>query len=156
VGSRGPVPRRRIQFRQRHPDQAAAAPEKGSKRLPEPPDELTRHATALWGRLVPRLVELEMVEDIDATALAVLCECYATWNEARQALADEGPTYEAPESKLRKRNPAAAVASQAGKDLLALLTQFGLTPAARARLGIVLEDAGDDQDDPFFSGRMLG
>jgi P27 family predicted phage terminase small subunit len=123
----------------------------------EPPDDLTPHAAALWRRLVPRLIELEMVKDIDAVAMTLLCETFAVWKEARQELADAGTTYEAPDSKLVKRNPAAAIASQASKDLLALLTQFGLTEAARRRLGIDLEETGESQDDlDCFSGRLLG
>jgi P27 family predicted phage terminase small subunit len=158
MGTRGPIPRRRAPFRPLCDlDSNGAAPSARPKPLPpDKPEWLTPHAGELWDQLAPRLLELGVLADVDGPALACLCESFAVWRESRAALTSEGVSYTARDSGLQKRHPAAAVASQAAKDLLAWLKEFALTPAARARLNIEPADDDDASDDGFFDGSALG
>src|SRR4051812_41909315 len=85
---------------------AARGPEpRPEPRPPDKPDWLTPHASELWDRLVPQLVELEVLTHLDGEALSCLCETYATLRQARETVAREGVTF-TPSSGLVKRHPA--------------------------------------------------
>lgn len=88
----------------------------------------------------------------DELALSMLCETYAEYLEAKQALAEYGMTYEAT-GGLIKRNPAAAIVSDCDRRIRAWLIEFAMTPASRSR--VTARDVKEEDDfataDQYFS-----
>ncbi|WP_345059492.1 phage terminase small subunit P27 family [Hymenobacter glaciei] len=85
----------------------------------------------------------------DGPALQLLTEALAEWAQARQAVQDRGLTYETTTVSgniMRRPNPEVAIAADAWRRALAMLSQFGLTPAARSKVSAQL---GEDAKDPF-------
>lgn len=124
-------------------------PDPGFVRLPpEPPVWLGVVARAEWERVVPELQRLRLVKPIDAAALTAYC---LTWERlvAAQAMIDEnGLTHVG--SQGLTRHPAVSILESASKDLRSWCAEFGLTPAAEAKVG--LKDGGDGSEANPFAG----
>jgi P27 family predicted phage terminase small subunit len=76
----------------------------------------------------------------DRTALALLCDALAAYVEAKVQVAEEGSTYETENeagSRMVRKHPAVEVGGDAARFAKTLLTEFGLTPAARAKVSRV-------------------
>jgi P27 family predicted phage terminase small subunit len=109
--------------------------------LPEPPEHLDEYARQEWVRLAPGLHTLGLLYDVDRAVFAAYCETYSKWRHAEDEL-----------NKLKKegalkamvlktisgnyiQNPLVGIARGAMADMVKYAIEFGLTPAARARLG---------------------
>lgn len=101
--------------------------------MPACPDFLDKAARAEWEEIVPQLIELGVLARVDRAALAAYCQAWSRWREAERLLAGEGLTYMSPTGVVKK-NPAVGIAADAQKLMRQFLIEFGLTPAARARL----------------------
>ena len=107
-----------------------------------PPDWLSLAATPWWHRVRPLLLQMKVLTQADPVALGLLCDALAEYVAARDAVVAGGPTYEV-ESKfgltIRPR-PEVAMAQDAWRRAKLMLTEFGLTPASRAKVSA--EDVG--------------
>lgn len=111
---------------------------------PEKPKNMSRAASREWDRMVPKLIALHLLTDIDGKALMAYCECYATWEMAvkekrRIGLIVEEPVLSkdgAVVGTKYKANPAVSIELNAAKTMKAFLIEFGLTPASRSKLHI--------------------
>ncbi|GAA4100869.1 phage terminase small subunit P27 family [Nonomuraea soli] len=114
---------------------------------PERPADLSETAATIWDEFVLELQRLQLLKPVDGPALQMACEAYARWCEGRQLLAAEGMTYLAP-SGLTKVHPMVGVVERASAEFRAWCAEFGLTPAAEAKL---VSPAGDDDgaENPF-------
>ena len=104
------------------------------------PSWLDAKAKAAWKAIVPELEELGVLSRCDGVSLQLLCEAFAEWKNAKQMLAKSNrvrPMYN-PDGSLKylQTNPYVAIAKASGDELLRLLREFGLTPAARTRIEI--------------------
>ena len=114
---------------------------------PEAPAGLGRFGGKLWKTLAPKLEPLGLLTEVDGPAFAALCMTYEIAQRARKELAKaELADKDTHNSRLR-RHPAVQVQKEALRDLKVWLVEFGLTPAARARLAIS-GVPGDDSEDP--------
>ena len=109
-----------------------------SVEVPEPPRFLTGYAADEWHRTAPALHALGLLTTLDVNVLAVYCQSYARWRTAEEELAKMVNT---PTGGLLIRsadgprvNPLARIARDAGAAMVAYASQFGLGPAARARV----------------------
>ena len=93
--------------------------------IPVKPSWLKGPGGALWRRLVPELLRTGLVGQVDEIALASLC---STWAQLIAADRELGDPARGDDARLARR------ANQLRTSLLALLVQFGLTPASRNRL----------------------
>lgn len=115
-----------------------------AKGEPVMPDWLTGRAASAWRELVPELARIGLLTVVDGHALAVYCEAWATYVEASERVRREGVLVESYRGGMAK-NPAAQIMRDSADLMLKVGSQFGLSPATRARLTI--PDDGSDQDD---------
>ncbi len=105
--------------------------------LPKPPEWLSEKALIAWSEIGPVAVAKRVMTIADRHALVLLCEAWAEWRECLEIIAEEGRTYEAVSdrggSSLRA-HPAVAQAADAWRRCDTMLANFGLSPAARARV----------------------
>ena len=85
----------------------------------------------------------------DGLAMQLLTEALAEWAEARQAVQTRGLTYDTITVSggiMRRLNPEVAIAADAWRRSLTMLSQFGLIPASRSKVSALGEE---DVLDPF-------
>lgn len=146
MGTRGPVPERaalRVLKGTAKPAENVAmggssggTGRKAPAKLPKAPLRLEIEGRRLW-----RLLGREMLAagtwsgDGSAVALSLLCQRYEDYIEARRVQQTEGMTHEGHRGVLTA-HPAARQARDCATEIVALLRELGLTPAAKARLGL--------------------
>lgn len=107
--------------------------------MPSAPDFLNAAAKLEWERLAPELYRLGLLTSVDLNPLAAYCQCFGRWLQAETALAE---MKDRPASGLvikttsgnAIQNPLVGTANKAARDMMRYASEFGLTPAARARL----------------------
>lgn len=116
---------------------------------PTAPKWLSPVAAAEWAKVVPELMRLDLLKEIDGPALATYCETWAEFVAATMELQAHGRlTIQANQGEIP--HPAVAIRRNAGRELRAWANQFGLTPSAEQALG---KDGGDtDGDSNPFAG----
>jgi P27 family predicted phage terminase small subunit len=135
------------------------------REAPEMPKGMGLAARREWHFIVPILLRLGVLSNIDGKALAAYCDSYAMWERARKQIDKYGLVVEEPQTdkdgnliyighkiatkedgeqvfekrevlyKL-KANPAVGVYNTFGKLMKSYLIEFGLTPASRSKLKI--------------------
>jgi len=113
------------------------------KKRPYKPRHLSRAASREWDRIAPKLDAVGLLTTIDGSALALYCEAYADWVQAKRDVERRGQTIEV--SRVSKKgdvylteivNPSVAIAAQAYAQLCKLLREFGMTPSARTNISV--------------------
>ena len=103
-----------------------------SPQPPEPPACLTGYARDEWYRLAPQLHERRLLSVLDVASFAAYCQSYKIWREASEVLArmpeDEQLVVDG------KPNPLVRIARNAASQMIAIGSQFGLSPCARLRV----------------------
>jgi P27 family predicted phage terminase small subunit len=103
--------------------------------LNEPPAHLPEDAKEFWRDSVTRLVEVGIVDRVDVPALEQLAIQYARVRGAQKVIAEVGYFATGSTGQV-KEHPAVKLEREATNLLLKLSEHFGLTPVARARLGL--------------------
>ncbi|MBK3559323.1 phage terminase small subunit P27 family [Streptomyces sp. MBT56] len=113
---------------------------------PRPPADLKGEALAEWGRIVPELDRLGLLTKVDRAYLVAYVESWASFNAAREALAEHGPLVAGRDGGLVK-NPASQIMRDAADLMLKFGSRFGLSPSDRTRLSVPSgnEDGPDAQ-----------
>lgn len=107
---------------------------------PDCPAFLDATARAEWRRIVPLLLELEVLTQIDQAALAAYCQSFSNWQRAERALR-KGTSYKSKGRQYPK--PELKISQDERRLMHRFLTEFGLTPASRTRVQTDLEKPGD-------------
>lgn len=113
-------------------------------RAPDCPPHLSPAAKEEWDRIMPILLRLRLVTEIDTAALALYCQAYGRWQEAEakitamKAAGGDGLMVKAP-SGYPIQNPYLAIANRAMEDCYKYLQQFGLSPSARTRVTVNIQ-----------------
>jgi len=97
------------------------------------PKGLSRDEAAAWREHVGRVRELGIESNVDAGAMELLVRMYARARRADRELA-RGLTMVS-DANGRVRKPEVLISESSWKVYAMLCQQFGLTPAARAKLG---------------------
>jgi len=121
----------------------------------KPPWMTDRIAICAWKELAPLLEGMKIVTEADRKGLELLCDAYAEWRRARAVVQTEGMTYETENSTggaVIKPRPEVCIASNAWLRVSRMLQEFGLTPAARARVKVE-KPAEVDPMEEFLSRR---
>lgn len=109
-----------------------------------PPDWLSERGREAWTDLLPLLRGMKVATVADPTALALLCDALAEYVEARSVVAEQGAIYwTRGKVEMQRTHPAVAIAQDAWRRAKTMLSEFGLTPAARSR---VSSASGEEQD----------
>lgn len=134
-----------------------------------PPEYLTAFALQVWREVMPELERLELVKGPDAHQLAAYCLAVDRLRKATADIGDNGLVHEVevygPEgtaateenrygravSIKRTANPAVGVAEKASSTIRAFAVEFGLTPAAEAKIAALTRGDGGESGDgnPF-------
>ena len=109
---------------------------------PECPDWLLDDAKKEWKRLAPELERLGLLTILDMAAFAGYCQSYAKFKAAERFLKKNGTTYRIPKKNKEGEvisvyiapSPEVAIANQCLKQIIALASEFGLTPSSRGRI----------------------
>ena len=101
--------------------------------LPAPPEHLTSEALVEWGRVSQELYELGLLSRIDRSALAAYCQSYSRWVDAERTVAKSGLLIKTSNGNVIQ-NPAVGIANKALEMMHKFLSEFGMTPSARAKV----------------------
>lgn len=118
-----------------------------------PPAFVSDRARQHWPELARLLADMNVLGDGDLIALGLLCETLAEYLDARDTVARDGATYAATTEAgavMHRAHPAVAQRNDAARRVQSLLSEFGLTPSARAKVG-ALPDLHDDPAKRYFS-----
>lgn len=112
----------------------------------EPPEWLGERGRTAWAEILPILRAMKVVTVADPVAFSMLCDALAEYIEARGVVQKDGATYwtQGKSVMLRKR-PEVEIAADAWRRAKSMLSEFGLTPASRARVSA----QGSDKADPL-------
>ena len=101
--------------------------------IPSPPEHLSQTASVEWGRVSQELYYLGLLSRIDRAALAAYCQSYSRWVEAELQLTQKGLLVKT-KNKNIIQSPLVGIANKSMEMMHKFLTEFGMTPAARARV----------------------
>jgi P27 family predicted phage terminase small subunit len=110
--------------------------------VPKPPAYLSKKAKAEWLRLAPWMRQQGLLRDADLALFEQRCCIVAEIQDDMQALARHGGSDYEHKGLMRQRPEVKRIEANR-RQLRAIDSEFGLTPAARARVTHVT--AGDDQ-----------
>lgn len=104
--------------------------------IAEPPEWLNGRAAEVFQQLSTILHGLNLSTPVDAAALALLASRLEEVEAASAVIDDLGRTYttEGPSGQLFRPRPEIAMRNEAMRHAQALLSEFGLTPAARSKV----------------------
>lgn len=97
----------------------------------QPPEILTPEGQAVWDTLLPDLISMGAFRESDVLLLTELCETLAEAQAFRRQLRDE-PDKSSPEAKRLR-----AGYLQSMKLVMSIAGEFGISPVARLRLGLM-------------------
>ena len=120
---------------------------KPQTRVPACPKELGRRAKDEWRRIAKELSALGLLTAIDRAALAAYCEAWGTWIDAVEKVREFGAVVKVPSTGFPIQSPYFGVANQAQKQMRAYLTEFGMTPASRARIEVEPVEEADELEE---------
>lgn len=110
---------------------------------PDPPPHLSPEALKEWERICVGLFHMKLLAEVDGAALAAYCTSYGLWENAWKIL-NKLEEEEAPYGGMMiitpngtvMQNPLIGIANKAARDMMRYCVEFGMTPAARARMGV--------------------
>ncbi|AUT62890.1 phage terminase small subunit P27 family [Paraburkholderia terrae] len=118
--------------------------------IPQPPPHLVGYALEEWERITPELYMSGVLTMIDGAVLAAYCQAYARWREAEDAILRMKQRDKLTAALMIKtkngnaiQNPLVGVANRSMMLMQRFANEFGMTPAARARLEVDLHDNGE-------------
>jgi len=118
--------------------------------VPKCPAHLDPKAKTAWKKLCAHLEQMGVLTLADALALETLVSVYARIRDLQKSIKDHGATtYESVREDgavFHKALPQVAQLEKAESTFRSYLTEFGLTPSARAKLKT---EEPDDKDDPL-------
>lgn len=157
MGARGPLPlpENVRELRGNAGKQPPASSPKARPGIPSRPEFLSAEAKREWRRVVGELDEMGILSTVDRAILAMYCDAWAKFVEARRLL--EPTEFEDGRQQTvlvivghrgaQSKNPAWQIYRDAATTCAALAAQLGLTPNARLRMPAAPEE--DDAADLF-------
>lgn len=118
---------------------------------PKMPAHLGEKAQREWKRVVRELSAMKLLTSADADALALYCQTYQRWVEASEKIDEEGMVV-VTENGYPVMSPYITIVNQCIRTMQRMLTEFGMTPASRARIRVP-EKQADDEFDAFLRRR---
>lgn len=116
------------------------------------PESLNDRAALVWDKLVAWLSAMNLLDAADEIALMVFCQSVDAYLTAQEFLNKNGTYYTTQTQTggtMIRNFPQVANRNQALQEIKAHYAEFGLTPAARTRLGTT-----EQEDDPL--AELLG
>lgn len=111
-------------------------PSAGNK--PSKPAYLGKYGSRMWDSMTKQLDKMGVLDAADQNSIMLWCLAYDDMRENREYCKDKGGTFTVVDqqgNEIVREHPAARSARDAWKAMRGMLSEFGFTPAARARLG---------------------
>ena len=124
-------PGRRRRY-QREPEPPSGAP--------KCPDYLDAIAQQEWVEVCQHLADMRLLSRADKTALELYCVAYSRYRKAQENVAKYGSVIFAGKDKYPMKSPWACEQDKQHDLLKGMLTEFCLTPAARARARVDISE----------------
>ncbi|MGF6932971.1 P27 family predicted phage terminase small subunit [Paraburkholderia sp. UCT70] len=126
--------------------------------VPKPPAHLDSYALAEWDRITPELDAIGMLSTVDGTTLAAYCQCVSRWMQAEESIQRMKARDKLTSALMIKtsngnaiQNPLVGVANRAMLMAIRFASEFGMSPAARARLSAMPDDPNpNDRKESYF------
>ena len=100
--------------------------------IPEAPDHLSKDALIEWGRISNHLAKLGLLSDLDMAALAMYCQAWDRIVKYEKIVEKSSELHKSGENITL--SPAMWVINKAYDQCYKLLTEFGMSPASRAKV----------------------
>jgi P27 family predicted phage terminase small subunit len=128
-----------------------------AKKVPRCPPFLDAEAKRAWRQFSKLLLANGVMTEMDGPALATLCQVWSRWKYAEEQVQKYGPVMLSPEKRFPIYSPYLAVANRAMDQLSKALTEFGMTPSSRCRVGIEINNGLDEDSLAVFiaKGQLL-
>lgn len=115
------------------------------------PPSLSDRAREIWPQVIPGLAQFRILTPIDVPALVLLVESMAEYEVVKLQLEQDGRwivSYDK-EGKVtaRRRHPAIQELQMLNDRIAAWLTEFGMTPAARAKIALSAPRDREERED---------
>lgn len=136
MGYRGPAPKpTAIRMMEGNPSHR---PFNGNEPRPDPvpprcPKFLDAEAKREWKRIVPMLMRMRVLTEVDGHSLANLCIAYSTLMRAQAKLNESGLLLKTPSGYVQQ-SPLIGIVNSCIDTITKLSREFGLTPASRSRI----------------------
>lgn len=111
-------------------------------RVPSAPRWLGEEARREWRRIAPLLHRAGLLTEVDVVALGMMCEALAVYHQAKEAMGNEGLIVVSDKGN-SYQHPALGILNSARSDILRWAREFGMTPAARSRISLEGDGAGE-------------
>ena len=121
-------------------------------KAPPCPRHLNKPARAEWKRMAKRLIKNRLLTEIDGTALALYCDAYARWVDAKAEVEASGYVVKTALGN-PIQNPYLAIVNKAHEQVSKMLVEFGMTPSSRSRAVVSKPTTGDQQGDRFLGNK---
>ena len=114
------------------------------------PETLSPRAVGVWNKVVPMLEKYGVLSEFDQMAVQNLCETYAEWLTLNEYITYELKGKSSFEVYTRegaityRPYPEISQRAEVSKRLQSLLSDFGLTPAARSKVNTITKDKKED------------
>lgn len=120
--------------------------------MPDMPERLEGDAVAVhkWKELSQILFDLGVLTTADGEALATLCELHSSEQACLKELREVGPTIHTDLGGV-KPNPAGSLYRSIAALKNSLLSEFGLTPSSRTKVGAAQDSKPKDDLEEFFT-----
>ena len=118
-------------------DDEPVPPDEG---MPEPPIFLLGYALDEWHRVCNGLHVMGVLYGVDTSTLAAYCVAYSQFRTATEKLKKSKYVLRTPNGSWQ-RNPLISIIEKASSDMVKYAGEFGMTPSARARMGIRAQGA---------------
>lgn len=109
--------------------------------IPDCPTHLTPEAKKEWKRISVELEKLGLIAKIDRAALAIYCQAFGRWVYAEKKikeLGDDGLTYKMT-SGYQQIGVWVQISNRSVEIIHKFLSEFGMTPSARSRVNVTLQ-----------------
>lgn len=120
------------------------------RRLPSPPVSLSEEAAAIWRKLGKYLLDTHLLTFVDVYALEMFCVSTARWRKAERKVRLSDDVIVSKKTGALYQNPWLGVANRAWKQMQLMFGEFGLTPAERSRLKIIVQEDEPSLADVLF------
>lgn len=108
-----------------------------------PPSWLRGRSRTAWKWVAPVLEQMGVLRTADVHALALLCDAYAEYIECAAVVRKLGRTYESKGGISRPR-PEVQMATEGRRQVIRMMTEFGMTSSSRVKLFVAAEEAPAD------------
>ena len=114
--------------------------------FPACPRHLDAEAREEWQRICDELDQMGLLTTADRPALAVYCVAWSRWIDCEEKVKELGAVTASPKTGVAQYNPYLTIANAAATQMVKLLQEFGLTPAARTKVHAIDRTPPDEDD----------